>query len=56
MLVLGLGDGLKNQEIMEFGVWGVLMKSWFYYTNLKQINSRKLLHLIFIHIFTINGP
>ena len=32
------------------------MKSGFYCTNLKQINSRKLLNLLFKHMFTINGP
>ena len=32
------------------------MKSGFYYTNLKQINSRKLLNLLFKHISPINGP
>ena len=32
------------------------MKSGFYCTNLKRINSRKLLNLFFKYIFFINGP
>ena len=57
MLVLGLGDGLKNYEIMEFGVCAFqIMKSGFYYTDLKQNKSRKLLNLLLKYISTINGP
>ena len=33
-----------------------IMKSGFYCTNLKQINSRKLLNLLFKHISPINDP
>ena len=33
-----------------------IMKSGFYGTNLKQINSRKLLNLLFKYISPINGP
>ena len=56
MLVLGLGDGLKNKEIMDFfEFWAFKkMKSGFYCTNLKQINSRKLLKVVFKYIFTID--
>ena len=34
---------------------GILSKSGFYCTNLKQINSRKLSKVLFKHLFTING-
>ena len=54
---MGLGDGFKNQEIMEFGDFDVeIMKSGFYSTNLEQINSRKLLNLLFKHVSQINDP
>ena len=33
-----------------------IMKSGFYCTKLEQINSRKLLNLLFKHIFPINDP
>ena len=57
MLVLGLGDGFKNPQIMEFGVLGLQNnESGFYYINLKRINSRKLLKVLFKHISPINGP
>ena len=39
----------------EFGVFQI-MKSGFYYTDLKRINSRKLLKVLFEHIFTIDDP
>ena len=55
MLVLGLGDGFKNPEIMDFEFWAFkVMKSGFYGTKLKQINSMKLLKVLFKHIPPIN--
>ena len=40
MLVLVLGDGLENQEIMEFGVLvSPIMKSGFYYTVAQKMNK-----------------
>ena len=55
MLVVGLADGFKTQEIMEFGILVFkIMKSGFNCTNLEKINSRKLLNLLFQHISPIN--
>ena len=52
----GLGDRLKNEEIMEFcKLWASqIMKSGFSCTNLKQINSWKLLKVLSKHIPPIN--
>ena len=56
---VGLGglDTSKNPEIMAFWVLSLkTMKSGFYDTNLKQINSRKLSKVLFKHMSTINCP
>ena len=54
---LGLGDGFKNQEMMEFEILMFkIMKSGFCYTNPEQIDSRKFLNLLCRHISLINNP
>ena len=55
MLVLGLGDGFQNKEIMNIWVLGLfqIMKSGFYYTILKQKKAIKLLQILFKYISTI---
>ena len=53
----GLVTGSKIYESwnLEFGAFEII-KSNFDGTNLKQINSRKLLKVLFEHMFTIDGP
>ena len=52
----GLVTGSKTKKSMNLEFWAFkIMKSGFYCTNLKQIDSRKLLDLLFKHMFTING-
>ena len=56
-LVLGLGDGFKNPEIMEFAVLGFSnneIRILLYQYGAEK--SIKLLKLLFKYIFTINGP
>ena len=49
--------GFKSQKSWKCQVlMSVIMKSGFHRTNLKQINSRKLLNLLFKYISPINGP
>ena len=56
MLVLGLGDGFKDQEIMKMKVLGVSNDEiGFYYTNLKREKSIKLLKVYVPHIWPKNG-
>ena len=52
----GLVTGSKTKKSwkLEFRAFKI-MKSAFYCTNLKQINSRKLLNSLFKYISTING-
>ena len=48
---------IENQKSWNFEVLMFeIMKSGFYCTNLKQINFRKLLNLLFKHISPMNGP
>ena len=55
MLVLRVLDTSQIQKSWNLELWAVKgIKSEFYCTNLEQINSRKLLKVLFKHIFTIN--
>ena len=57
MLVWGGLDTSQNPKIMKMMVLGLsIMKSGFYYTKMKEINSRKLLKVLSKYIVTINGP
>ena len=56
MLVFGLGDGFRNQEIMTFGVLGLENnESGFYCTDLKQKKWIKLLKVLSKHNSPIHG-
>ena len=48
-----MGWKTKKSWTLEFWAFKI-MKSGFYCTNLKQINSRKLLNPLFTHIFPTN--
>ena len=49
------GSKIHKSWNLEFWAFKI-MKSWFDCTNLEQINSRKLLNLLFNHISPINDP
>ena len=52
----GLVTGSETKKSQNFEFWASqIMKSGFYCTNLQQINSRKILKVVFKHMFTING-
>ena len=57
MLAFGLGDTLKNQEIMEFRVSGLLDNEIGILSYRSQAEkSIKLLKVLFKYITPINGP
>ena len=57
MLVWGVWTRPKIQKSWNLKFWALkVMKSLFYCTNLKPINSRKLLKVLFKHISPINDP
>ena len=56
MLVLGLGDGFKNQEIMECGVLGFQNNElWILVYQSEQIQGSFLIHFKAILIFSIRS-